>query len=270
MKTLIEIIKEHVEFRKQIFKLAMADIIKTYKGAALGWSWALIKPAVQILVYWFVFDVAMASASTTKGGFGVTYPYYFWRIVGLVPWFYISDMLTRGTNAIRIYSYLVTRMKFPVSTIPTYVSISHLIINIGITIIMAIMYVCMGFSIDVYFLQLPLYIFLAYMFFTVMTLLFSMLCAMSKDFGNLIKSFVIALFWFSGVIWKTNNHLINAMLRMNPIYYICHGFRNVFIYKVWIWQEPKRFMYFMIIFFVMSIMALRVYKKLRKEIPDVL
>ena len=47
------ILKEHWEYRQQLVKLAKADLIKTYRGAALGWSWAIIKPAVTIFVYWF-------------------------------------------------------------------------------------------------------------------------------------------------------------------------------------------------------------------------
>ena len=53
VKNLKEIIKDHVSYRQQIFKLAKADLVKTYRGAALGWSWAIIKPAVTIFVYWF-------------------------------------------------------------------------------------------------------------------------------------------------------------------------------------------------------------------------
>ena len=57
IKLLIEIIKDHIAYRKQIKKLAKADLIRTYRGAALGWSWAIIKPAVTIFVYWFAFSV---------------------------------------------------------------------------------------------------------------------------------------------------------------------------------------------------------------------
>ena len=32
---LIKILKEHIEYRQQIFKLAKSDLIKTYRGAAL-------------------------------------------------------------------------------------------------------------------------------------------------------------------------------------------------------------------------------------------
>ena len=35
MKTLLQIFKEHIEYRHQIYKLAKADLIKTYRGAAL-------------------------------------------------------------------------------------------------------------------------------------------------------------------------------------------------------------------------------------------
>ena len=35
IKELINIIKEHIEYRKQIIKLAKADLIRTYRGAAL-------------------------------------------------------------------------------------------------------------------------------------------------------------------------------------------------------------------------------------------
>lgn len=35
MRTILKIIKEHIEYRKQIGKMAKADIVKTYRGAAL-------------------------------------------------------------------------------------------------------------------------------------------------------------------------------------------------------------------------------------------
>ena len=36
-----------------------ADLVKTYRGAALGWAWAIIKPAVTIFVYWFAFEIGL-------------------------------------------------------------------------------------------------------------------------------------------------------------------------------------------------------------------
>ena len=100
MSTLTQIIKEHISYKNQIFKLAKADLIKTYRGAALGWMWAIIKPAVTILVYWFAFTIGLRAGKAVNG-----FPYFLWIIAGVVPWFYISEMITGGTECIRKYSY---------------------------------------------------------------------------------------------------------------------------------------------------------------------
>lgn len=268
MKNLVEIIKDHVSYRQQIFKLAKADLVKTYRGAALGWSWAIIKPAVTIFVYWFAFAIGMRSGKDVNG-----YPFFLWLISGLMPWFYMSDMLTQGTDSIRKYSYLVTKMKFPVSTIPTFVSISKLMIHLILLIITLIIFIVMGYSPNIYILQLPFFILLNFIFFTVFSLFSSLLSSMSKDFSNLVKSFITAIFWLSGILWNVNTlkiEWLKKMLMLNPVTYIVEGYRNCFINKVWFWEQPKRLLYFVIILVVLALISLWTYRKLRKEIPDVL
>ena len=240
---LIKILKEHWQYKQQLAKLAKADLVKTYRGAALGWSWAIIKPVVTIFVYWFAFEIGLRSGKDVNG-----YPFFLWLICGLIPWFYISDMLTIGTDAIRKYSYLVTKMKFPVSTIPTFVSISKLSVNIMLTLIMLVIFILFGFKPDIYWLQLIFYTFLSFILWTMWSLFSSLLAAISKDFGNLVKSFVTAVF----------------------VTYIVNGYRQSLIDKIWFWEQPKRIGYFLISCAVMLILALWAYRKVRKDIPDVL
>lgn len=185
------IIKDHVTYKQQIFKLAKADLVKTYRGAALGWAWAIIKPAVTIFVYWFSFEIGLRAGKDVNG-----FPFFLWLISGVIPWFYMSDMLTAGTDTIRKYSYLVTKMKFPVSTIPTFVSISKFIVHLILMAIMIVIFICMGYPPTVYILQLPIYMILMFIFFTIWSLFASLLSSMSKDFGNLVKSMVTAVFGY--------------------------------------------------------------------------
>ena len=107
-------IKEHTQHTPQVVKLSFADLKKTYHGSALGWAWAVIKPVVTIFVYWFAIAVGLRQGGDVDG-----YPYILWLISGIVPWFYMGDTITGGTGCIRKYSYLVTKMQFPVTTIPT-------------------------------------------------------------------------------------------------------------------------------------------------------
>ena len=268
MSTLIEIIKDHIQYKQQIFKLAKADIVKTYRGAALGWAWAIIKPAVTIFVYWFAFQIGIRSGKPVEG-----YPFFLWLIAGLIPWFYINDMLTQGTESIRRYSYLVTKMKFPISTIPTFVSISKLMVNLFLIVIMILIFVFMGYLPDIYIIQLPIYILLSFIFFTVFSLFASLLACMSKDFSNMIKSLVTAVFWLSGIVWNVNTidiPWLKTLLKINPVTYLVEGFRNCFIHKTWIWESPKTLLCFLAILLIMTMLSVIIYKKLRKEIPDVL
>ncbi len=268
MKTIVKILKEHFEYRKQIVKLAKADLIKTYRGSALGWAWAIIKPAVTIFVYWFAFAIGLRASSTVNG-----YHFFLWLIAGVVPWFYMSDMIVMGTSCIRKYSYLVTKMKFPVSTIPTFVSMSNMFVNIILIIVVIGIFGIFGYKPDIYMLQIPFYLILSFIFFTLWSLFASFIGAISKDFINLIKSFVTALFWLSGILWDADKITIpwlRRFLNLNPVTFLVNGFRNCFINKIWFWEQPKRLMYFIIITIILLILGIWSYKKLRKEIADVL
>ena len=268
IKTLKDIIKDHINYRKQIFYLAKADLVKTYGGTALGWSWAIIKPTFTIFVYWFAFSIGLRSGKDVNG-----YPFFLWLISSLIPWFYIKEMLTYGAESMRKYKYLATKMKFPISTIPTFVSSSKLVVHIFLVAIMIVIFCFMGFYPDMYVLQCGFYMVLMFVFFTTWGLFSSLITALSKDFLNLIKSLITAFFWLSGIVWDPNKVTIvwvKKFLNLNPITFLVNGYRNCFINKIWFWEQPKRLGYFIIVMIIMLILSLWAYKKLRKDIPDVL
>ena len=207
------------------------------------------------------------------GGSVSGYPFFLWLIAGVVPWFYMSDMITQGAGAIRKYSYLVTKMKFPISTIPTFVNISKFVIHIILMLIVIIIFWLFGYPPSIYYLQLPFYMILMFIFFDAWSLFASLLASISKDFLNLVKAFVSAVFWLSGIIWDANSVTIPGLkkfLNLNPVTFFVNGFRNCFINQVWFWEQPKRFLYLGISFAIILVLELCAYKKLRKEIPDVL
>ncbi len=262
-------LKEHRDNIPQIAKLSIADLKKTYSGAALGWAWAVIKPVVTIFVYWFAIEIGLR-----KGGDVNEMPYILWLIAGMVPWFYISDTLTGGADCIRRYSYLVTKMRYPIMTIPTFTNLSKLFVNIILTLVAVIIFWAAGYKPTVYLLQLPVYIFFMYMLSNAWALFAGMVSAISKDFSNLVKAFTTAVFWLSGVIWDINNVMdkpaLKAFMMINPVTFISNGFRNCFVNEVWFFDQPKRLLYFIVIYVCMAFLSLWAYKKLRKEIPDVL
>jgi teichoic acid transport system permease protein len=285
MRTLIRIIKQHITWRRQLIKLAKADIIKTYSGSALGWAWAIIKPAVTIFVFWFAFGVGLRLAS---GNMENGYPFLLWLIAGLLPWFFMEEMITQGANSLRQYNYLVTKMRFPIATIPTFVGISKFYVHLFLTALVTLFFVGYGYKPDIYFLQLPIYMLCMVLFFIAWAQFASMLTCISKDFFNLVGAATQALFWLSGILYDVNTMNVPGWLKIflmiNPITFIANGYRNIFIYKVWIWDDHTTLwikslgidievypaFLFCVALLIMAALALWAYRKLYKEIPDVL
>ena len=116
----------------------------------------------------------------------------------------------------------------------------------------------------------------------------AMLTCISKDFYNLVGAATQALFWISAILYDVHTMIVPGWLKiflmLNPISFIVSGFRNTFIYKVWIWDDHTTlwiraiekdvdfysWILFVIMYLIMAILALWAYRKLYREIPDVI
>lgn len=264
-----EIFLDHCHNISQIFKLAKADLIKTYRGAALGWAWAVIKPCMTLFTYWFAFNYGFRSGRPVNG-----FPFFLWMAVGITPWFYMSEMLSQGTESIRKYKYLVTKMKFPVSVIPTFVSLSKMMVNLVLMLVVMVLFWIMGYPPTIYYLQIPLFMMLSFLFFTLWAQFASLLAAISQDFANLVKSFITPIFWLSGILWRADTFhgspWIQRFLNINPVTFLTGGFRDSLIFNRWFFESPKKCLYFLCWLLLLWVLSLWAYHRLRKDIPDVL
>lgn len=268
-ETLKLIAEEHKELGwKQIFNLAKSDLVMIYQGAALGWAWALVKPIMTLFVFWFGVTVGFRHGKPVND-----MPYFLWQLAGFLPWFYMRTLIPGGASCVRKYKHLVTKMKFPVSTIPTFVNISELLLHWVLLALTLLTFAAFGCKPDIYLIQLPLYMLMMFVSFTLWSLFAGMMGAMSKDFLSLVKSCSTAIFWMSGIIYDVNgihNRYIRTALKLNPVTFISSGYRDVFIYKRWITEDRVGLICYFISLTVTFILALWAYKRLRKEIPDVL
>lgn len=269
MGTLSEILKEQWEWRKQILSLGLFDLKKISAGAVLGPLWFFAKPAVYILVFWFALEVGLRSADQT----GSDVPYILWLMGGLIPWFYIQEILGTGINIFKRYSYLVTKIKFPLAGIPTIFSISTFVIQLGLVAALLVVYFLCGQPLDLYLLQLPVALVLMFVFFNMFSLVTSLLSAISKDFMNLMKTLSTPLFWLSGIIFNVYNlqlPLVELVLMLNPITFIVTMYRCAVYDKMWIWDKPEAIVGFVVVFTVTLVVTLVIYRRTHEEVADVL
>ena len=265
------ILKDDWGWRKQIFRLAFFELKKRARGAAFGWAWLVIKPVVYIIVFWFALEVGLRA-----GDADATYPYFVWLVSGLIPWFFMSDMINTGTDVLHRYSYLVNKVKFPLSSISVLYTLSTLYINIVLFIALLVIYAAYGMPWDIYMIQVPILLVLMFFFWNAFSVLTSELSGISKDFGQLMKAFNQPCFWLSGILFDMAvlepagfGWAANIML-FNPITFFCTAFRDATCYKIWFWQDPVFFGCFILVFVVIVLAALLVYRHFNEEVSDVL
>ena len=174
--------------------------------------------------------------------------------------------------SIRTYRHFVTKMKFPISTIPTFTILSKLYVQLMLVGAITVVFMLFGFFPDIYYLQFLIYIPMMYLFFLALSWTLASLSVISRDFENLVKAAIQAILWLSPILWNINDIKSNSLriiLKLNPIGYFVQGYRDIFLYKRWFFESPYTiYMIFVIIIF--ALIGSRVYKRTYKEFTDVL
>ena len=269
LSVLATILNDNWEWRGQIWRLALFELKKQSRGAALGWAWFLIQPIMYIFCFWFAIEIGLRGSRTVSGDA----PFILWLSAGIVPWFFMRSMLNGGANVLTKYSHLVKKIKFPLSAISSMYEVSAMLIQLMSQIIVVAVYFGCGQGLDLYLLQVPLLLVAMYGFWYFFSLLISPLCAISKDIKNLVATLTTPFFWLSGVLFNVKgveSEIIQTVLYYNPITFFVTGFRAAIYDKVWIWEDPMLLAGFLVVFAATAALALVVYKKTNEVVADVI
>ena len=103
--------KELSEYRDLFFFMMWRDIKILYKQTVLGFTWAIIRPFVTMIVFTIVFGQLAKVPSD-----GIPYPLF--AYTALVPWTYFQTALTKSTESLITNAGMMTKIYFPRIIIP--------------------------------------------------------------------------------------------------------------------------------------------------------
>lgn len=260
---------ELFQSRHLIWKLAKNDFKKRYAGSYMGAVWAMIQPVVTIAMYYIVFDKIMGNSINRGTG---EIPYVLFLTTGLVPWFYFTEALTNGTNALLEYNYLVKKVVFKISVLPIIKIIAATFIHAFFACVMLVVAAIYGYYPTVYTLQIFYYS--ACLFILVLALSYTT-CAIVVFFRDLAQIINIALqigMWATPILWNidTLSPRWVVILKLNPLVYIVNGYRSAVYEKEWFFQDFFSTMYFWIITVVLFGIGAAIFKRLKVHFADVM
>lgn len=212
--------------RELLYFLIWRDIKVRYKQAILGVGWAILQPAVQMLVFTLIFGVA----ARFKANLPV--PYSVFVLCGLLPWQLFATSLTLGGMSLVNQQNLLTKIYFPRLFIPTAV-VGGALVDMGVAaLLFAALLLFNGIAPTAGILALPLLLLVSIVMSLGMAYLLSALTVTYRDFRFVVPFLNQIWMWLSFVAFPPSiieRFRWRWLFAFNPMYSIVAAYRKALL-----------------------------------------
>lgn len=249
-----------------LWQFSIDDLKNKYSSSFLGIAWAFLQPMTTILVYWFVFQLGFKSQPVKD------FPFILWLIIGLIPWFFISEAIPGSTAVLLEYSYLIQKVLFNIDILPLIKVVSTFIVQIFLALIAVGAFCLFGYAPSIWYLQILYYALYMALLVSGISYLVSALYIFLKDLIQVVSILLQIVFWATPIVWDLSAmpENIQKILVYNPIYFIIKGYRKTFIYKEAFWTDGITSLYYWAIAIVIFVLGVHMFRKLKPHFADVL
>ena len=122
--------KELKQYRDLFYFMVWREIKVLYAQTVLGFSWAILQPFIQIVIFTIVFGkVAKVSSE------GV--PYFLFTTLAIIPWTYMSQAMSQSSQSLVQGQHMLGKVYFPRLIFPLTPVLARLI-DFGISVLILI------------------------------------------------------------------------------------------------------------------------------------
>lgn len=189
-------IREVWTHRELLGMLVRRELRARYKDSSLGMVWSLVRPLVQLLIYYLVMGKFL-SAERAIPDFAV---YVF---SGLTTWGLFSEIVSVGTGSVVANAGIIKKIHLPREIFPLSTVGSALFnFSIQFTILVIAALALGGINTDVNLIYLPLSVLLVLVWGTSLALLLSAANVYLRDVQYLVEVVMIMGFWLSPIVYS--------------------------------------------------------------------
>ena len=125
--------KELKQYRDLFYFMVWREIKVLYAQTVLGFSWAILQPLIQIVIFTIVFGkVAKVSSE------GV--PYFLFTTLAIIPWTYMSQAMSQSSQSLVQGQHMLGKVYFPRLIFPLTPVLARLIdFGISVLILMGVL-----------------------------------------------------------------------------------------------------------------------------------
>jgi ABC-type polysaccharide/polyol phosphate export permease len=258
--------KNLFDYRRYLLGSFWVDLRYRYAGTALGFFWIIVNPLIEVIIYAVVFSQLISIRS--GGGRGISYTLFLTS--GLFPFLAFSQMISRGSSAIKANALYMRRSLVPSEVfvfkealLTSFSFLIYLIFLIPISLIA-------NNPVSWQVLLMPVFAVLLLLLGFGMSIPLANLRVLFPDLGEIIPVLLQLWRWTLPIVFTDKNFpkWLRSLMSMNPPYYFIRSFRDVLIEHKVPPVEAWLSMVFWIIVFL--IVAYLISRRLRNEVKDLL
>ncbi len=212
--------KELIEYRDLFYFLVWRNIKALYAQTILGFSWAILQPLIQIVIFTVIFG-KIAKISTD----GI--PYILFSSVAIIPWTYMSQSMSMSSQSLISGQGMLGKIYFPRLIYPIIPILAKLVaFGISILIILClILYYRISPTWNL--LLLPLFFIMMMSIPASTGLWLSSLAIRFRDLRYAMPFFIQILMYSAPIVYSASSipEKYRIIYSLNPIVGVIEGYR---------------------------------------------
>lgn len=212
--------RELWQYRELALTIVWRDLKVRYKQSLIGASWAILQPAMQTVIFTFIFG---KFAKISSQGL----PYQVFVFSGLLAWTYFASSLAGASSSINVNAPLVTKIYFPRVLLPLAAVTTPLVDFLCASTVLWGMIAYYRVGLGWHLIFAPLFLLLAGVTALGVGLLFATVNVRYRDVPYAIPFLIQAWLFLSPVIYPLHSlgHQWPTILSLNPMAAVIGGFR---------------------------------------------
>jgi len=207
-------------YRELIYFLTWRDLKVRYKQTALGVTWIVLQPVVEMVVFSLLFGGLLGVPSGEV-------PYPIFAFAALLPWNYFQGALTRSATTLVGSANLISKVYFPRLVIPISGVLSGLVDFLVASVVMVVLMIIYQIAPTPAVVLLPFFLLLAVLTALGFGMWLSALNVRFRDINHLVPFIVRVWMYVTPVIYGSSiiPERFRWLMGLNPMSGVVEGFR---------------------------------------------
>jgi lipopolysaccharide transport system permease protein len=212
--------KELIDYRDLFYYLVWRNIKVMYAQTVLGFSWAIMQPLIQIVIFTVIFG--KVAKVPTEG-----IPYVLFSSVAIIPWSYMSNSMVGSSQSLVSGQNMLGKVYFPRILFPLTPVLSNLV-SFGISMLIILGVILYYRIVPTWnILLFPVLVMIMMSISTGVGMWFSAMAIRFRDIKYAMSFFIRMLMYTAPIVYSASTIPENYrfIYSLNPIVAVIEGFR---------------------------------------------